>query len=61
MVRLCPECQFETEVRNGCCVECGFEYYFSKKKIKTDSWETEDEWTESDWGQDTEEVKGGDD
>jgi hypothetical protein len=39
-------------------MECGEELFVLKKKKRND-WEEEDEWTESDWGQDTL-VEGGD-
>jgi ribosomal protein L33 len=58
MLKFCPNCNDEREIRHGLCMECGEELFVLKKKKRND-WEEEDEWTESDWGQDTL-VEGGD-
>lgn len=57
MIKLCPNCDEETEVRYGLCRECGEEVRDEDGRIEMDSFEKEDEWTESDWGQDIEEDK----
>jgi hypothetical protein len=50
MLKLCPNCNDETEVRHGICTECG-EELFEKKKREVDEWSDEDEWSESEWDQ----------
>lgn len=55
MIKLCPNCFEETEVHHGLCSECGEEVKDESKPIEMDSFAEEDEWTESDWGQDIEE------
>lgn len=55
MLKYCPNCQDETEIKHNICTECGEELFEEKKVVKNDEWEDEDEHTESDWGQDIDE------
>ena len=51
MLKLCPNCNEEVEVKYGFCPECGEEFKDETKKVKCDDWEEEDEYTETEWDQ----------
>lgn len=55
MLKFCPNCYEEAEVRHGLCSNCGEEVRDEEESFEPDTFESEDEWTESDWGQDIEE------
>lgn len=52
MLIQCPECYEEVEPHHNLCPECGEEIRGRKRKYENDTFYNEDEWTESDWGQD---------
>ena len=49
--RYCPNCHFETNFVYGECVECGYKYE-RIKNYQYEKFDKEDEWSESDWGED---------
>lgn len=55
MVIICPYCKEEiTLLLDSTCPECGS--YLSQRRAQKLEWPQEDEWTETDWGEDIEEV-----
>jgi len=56
-LRWCPNCEEEVESDHQSCPYCGDEFH-SGVKVHVDEFSSEDEWTESDWGEDVEQLEG---
>jgi predicted amidophosphoribosyltransferase len=56
-MRICPNCSEEAAFRYDICENCGEEYHPQTKKDNDMDVFSEDEWSESDWGEEVEEVK----
>lgn len=54
----CPYCREDVKVNgDGYCGGCGLRLVKRKRAVHSDEFEAEDEWTQSDWGEELEQVK----
>lgn len=56
MQKMCPSCGEEVELHHNMCPLCGEEFHTKEKLYSLSEFE-EDEWTETDWGEQFERVK----
>lgn len=46
VIKTCPNCEEEVEVKNSICPNCGEEFHRKEKSVKLDEFDEE----ETDWG-----------
>lgn len=52
MLKYCPNCEDEVEVKHSICQTCGEEFHGQSKTVKFDEWEETDEWTDTAFDED---------
>jgi len=55
MLKYCPNCEEEVEVKHGICSICGEEFHEEVKVFEMDTFETDDDFSGSSWGSEFEE------